>query len=90
MVYDGASALDVARQWMPEVVLLDIGMPGMDGHQVARSLRAQVGARVPFLVALTGWGQAQDRERTRHSGFDHHLVKPVEMKTLQRLLRRST
>ncbi len=86
VVYDGASALDVARQWMPEVVLLDIGMPGMDGHQVARSLRAQVGACVPFLVALTGWGQAQDRERTRHSGFDHHLVKPVEMKTLQRLL----
>ena len=86
VVYDGASALDVARQWMPEVVLLDIGMPGMDGHQVARSLRAQVGPRVPFLVALTGWGQAQDRERTRHSGFDHHMVKPVEMKTLQWLL----
>ena len=89
VVYDGAAALaalDAAQPWRPAVVLLDLGMPGMDGLEVARRLRANDAAAATLLVALTGWGQHTDRERTRAAGFDHHLVKPVDARALQALL----
>jgi CheY-like chemotaxis protein len=68
------------------VVLLDIGMPGMDGFTVARRLREAPGGRGVPIVAITGWGQEEDRRRAREAGFDHHLVKPPDMTALRSLL----
>ena len=68
------------------MVLLDIGLPGMDGYEVARRLRQQPGCRSMLLVAVTGWGQEEDRRRSHEAGFDRHLVKPVEPKDLTDLL----
>ena len=86
VAHDGAQALEALRAYEPGVVFLDIGMPGMDGYEVARRIRAQALARPPAIVALTGWGQAQDRRRAREAGFDHHLVKPADLGQLQALL----
>jgi len=83
---DGPSALDEARRQPPEVMLLDIGMPGMDGYQVASRLRAQEGGRSPILIALTGYGQEEDRQRAREAGFEYHMVKPVNPDDLRELL----
>ncbi|MFN2646739.1 MAG: ATP-binding protein [Burkholderiales bacterium] len=85
---DGQEALQAVQAYDPAVVFLDIGMPGMDGYEVARRIRARRGARQPAIVALTGWGQAEDRRRAREAGFDHHIVKPAEMDALQTLLER--
>jgi signal transduction histidine kinase len=89
IAYDGAQALETIGEWTPSLVLLDLGMPGMDGHEVARRIRARFGRRTPVLAALTGWGQDQDRARTRAAGFDHHLVKPVGAAELKALLQRA-
>ncbi len=86
--YDGPAALDLARARPPEVVLLDIGMPGMDGLEVARRLRQDLGLKQALLVALTGYGQEEDRRRSREAGFNAHLVKPADMRALERLLAR--
>ncbi len=67
-------------------MFLDIGMPGMDGYEVARRLRQQPGLEGVVLAALTGWGQQEDRRRSAEAGFDHHLVKPPELKALEGLL----
>jgi signal transduction histidine kinase/DNA-binding response OmpR family regulator len=83
--HDGPSALKAAEAFGPEVVLLDIGLPGMDGFEVARRLREQPVAAQPLLVALSGYGQAEDQRRSREAGFDHHLVKPAEPETLTAL-----
>lgn len=86
VAYDGPAALRQAIDFRPQLVLLDIGMPGMDGYEVCRRIRREstlVGATV---VALTGWGQDEDRRRSHEAGFDHHIVKPVEPSALQRLL----
>jgi signal transduction histidine kinase/DNA-binding response OmpR family regulator len=83
---DGAEALETFGSYHPAVVLLDIGMPGMDGYEVARRIRARFPERRTALVALTGWGQEQDRRHAREAGFDHHLVKPADMDALQALL----
>src|SRR5688572_9381091 len=84
--FEGADALRLAGTFRPEVMLLDLGMPGMSGYDVCREVRkAPWGADV-FVIALTGWGQAEDRQRTREAGFDHHLVKPVEPAALAELL----
>jgi CheY-like chemotaxis protein len=86
---DGPQALAACEQAMPDVVLLDIGMPGMNGYEVAREVRARhPGSRIT-LVALTGWGQEQDRRRAREAGFDHHLVKPAEIEAIEQILARS-
>jgi CheY-like chemotaxis protein len=69
------------------VVLLDLGMPGMDGYEVARRLREQEDGARMTIIAVTGYGQDEDRERTRAAGFDHHLVKPVDLDAFRRLLR---
>jgi CheY-like chemotaxis protein len=75
VAHDGPSALEAAERFLPEVVLLDIGLPGMDGHEVARRLRGRPRFEHTTLVALTGWGQESDRRRSQEAGFDHHLVK---------------
>jgi CheY-like chemotaxis protein len=84
--YDGPSALAAAREFRPDVVLLDIGMPGMTGYDVARAMREMPEVRDAVLVAQTGWGQDEDRRRSAEAGFDHHLVKPVDVADLQLLL----
>ncbi len=85
-VNDGPAALAEAEKFKPELVFLDIGMPGMDGYEVARKLRQQPGHERMLLVAVTGWGQEEDRRRSFAAGFDRHLVKPVEPKDLTDLL----
>jgi PAS domain S-box-containing protein len=84
--YDGATAIEAARTHWPEVVLLDVGMPGMDGLEVARRLREVPELLGVRLIALTGWGQEADRRRSHAAGFDAHLVKPVDLRTLEALL----
>jgi two-component system CheB/CheR fusion protein len=84
--YCGGDALREALSWRPEVVVLDIGMPGMDGYEVASLLRTEPSLEGLVLVALTGYGQEQDRERAEEVGFDHYLVKPVPPEKLRELL----
>ncbi len=86
VAYDGPAALRQATDFRPHLVLLDIGMPGMDGYEVCRRLRRESGLERTTVVALTGWGQDEDRRRSHEAGFDHHIVKPVEPSALQRLL----
>jgi signal transduction histidine kinase/ActR/RegA family two-component response regulator len=86
VVHDGASALEAVRVHRPEVVLLDIGLPGIDGYEVARRLRRQTDAASLLLVALSGYGQEEDQRRALEAGFDDHLTKPVEFEALDRLL----
>ena len=85
---NGALALECAERHRPEVMLLDIGMPMLDGYEVARRIRVQPWGRSITLVALTGWGQDSDRRRSREAGFDSHLVKPLDMDKLTELLER--
>ena len=86
VTHDGPTALAIIESYRPDVVLLDIGMPGMDGFEVARQVRKRVDFNNIMLIALTGWGQSEDRDRTRDAGFDHHLVKPADITALQSLL----
>lgn len=86
VAHDGPAALQVAPRFQPEVILLDIGLPQMDGYEVARRLRLHEGADPPFLVALTGYGDAEHRATAVEAGFDHHLVKPIDLEQLQLLL----
>jgi CheY-like chemotaxis protein len=83
---DGLEALAVAEEFLPQVVLLDIGMPGIDGYETARRLRARPWAQSTLLCAQTGWGQEDDKRRARSAGFDRHLVKPIDPEELNRLL----
>jgi len=85
-VFSGQAAVDALAEFDAEVVLLDIGMPGMDGLEVAHHIRALPGGRDVLLVALTGWGQDEDRRRTTEAGFDEHLTKPVDTERLAALL----
>jgi PAS domain S-box-containing protein len=90
VAHDGPGALQLAREMRPDAVFLDIGLPGMDGYQVARTLRAELaaascGAPV-LLVALTGYGQPEDRIKAREAGFDHHMIKPTPIEEVVRLL----
>jgi CheY-like chemotaxis protein len=84
--HDGASALEKADAHKPEIVLLDIGLPGMSGYAVGARMREVDALRKVRLIAMTGYGQEDDRKRTREAGFDHHLVKPVDLATLAALL----
>ncbi len=85
-VYDGEAAVDAARQFDPDLVLLDIGMPKLNGYETCRAIRSQGSPRLRQAWAITGWGQAQDIQRAMQAGFDHHLVKPVSPDTLIGLL----
>lgn len=86
---DGKQAIRVAAEFKPHVVLLDLGLPGMDGYEVAQALRADPQFEGLFIAALTGWGAEGDRRRTADAGFDAHLTKPVELGALEATLARS-
>jgi PAS domain S-box-containing protein len=86
IAYNGPDALEAVATWKPAVVLLDIGMPGMDGYEVAQRIREEPQSEGMTLIALTGWGQEDDRRRARSAGFDHHMIKPPELNTLKTLL----
>lgn len=85
--HNGHDAVNEARAFLPEVVFLDIGLPGKDGYDVARELRAEPGLREAVLVALTGWGTEEDLRKSKEAGFDHHLVKPVPPEVIETMLR---
>jgi DNA-binding response OmpR family regulator len=84
--YTGHAALDAVRELRPSTVVLDLGLPDLNGFEVARRLRSDESVGRVRLIALTGWGQADDRRRTHEAGFDHHLTKPVDPDQLHRLL----
>ena len=86
LAHDGPQALETALRTCPDVVLLDIALPGMSGQEVARRLRASTQFRHATLVALSGWGGADDRASSLRAGFDQHLVKPIELATLEEVL----
>ena len=86
LAYDGPSALEAIAAWHPNVVFLDIGLPGISGHQVAQQVRADSQFSDVILIALTGWGQDNDRQLSQDAGFDYHLVKPVDHEAIQALL----
>jgi CheY-like chemotaxis protein len=86
VAHDGPEALTAAQEFAPEVILLDIGLPGMDGYEVARQLRVMPQFSGTLIVALTGWGQESDRRRSGEARIDHHLVKPVEPEAIRDLL----
>jgi signal transduction histidine kinase/CheY-like chemotaxis protein len=86
LAHSGRQALDCVTTFRPDVILLDIGMPGMDGYEVARRIRANPANRHMQLIALTGWGQDEDRQRSAAAGFNHHLVKPADVDQLRQLL----
>ncbi|HYE34024.1 response regulator [Methylocaldum sp.] len=83
---DGPTALELASDFQPQAVLLDIGLPGMDGYEVARRLRETPEMSKALIIAITGYGQQEDRALTKAAGFDHHLVKPVDPEELGALL----
>ena len=85
---DGLEAVEMFVRVLPEVVILDIGMPGLSGHEVARRIRDQHSDRPVTLIAVTGWGQKADKDRAAASGFDHHFTKPVEPTVLSALLQK--
>jgi CheY-like chemotaxis protein len=86
LAHDGPGALKAAREFAPAVVLLDIGLPGMDGYEVAQRLRANPACEKISVIAISGYGQEADRRRSGEAGFDHHLVKPVDLQNVLRLL----
>jgi CheY-like chemotaxis protein len=86
--YDGFASISTLVEFEPEIVLLDLGMPGMNGYETAHRIRELPEGRKILLVAVTGWGQDGDRERTREAGFDLHLTKPASIEAIERLLGR--
>jgi CheY-like chemotaxis protein len=87
VAYDGVQAVETAGRTRPEVILLDIGMPKMNGFECARAIRGQAWAAATLLIALTGWGQEEDKRRALEAGFDRHLTKPVDPVKLEGALR---
>jgi CheY-like chemotaxis protein len=86
IAYDGVEALEKASVFDPQIVVLDIGLPDMDGYEVCRELRARPHGDSLIIIALTGWGQEEDRKKSAAAGFDGHLVKPVDLARLNELL----
>jgi CheY-like chemotaxis protein len=86
VAYDGPTGLDQAKKSKPEVVLLDIGLPGMDGYQVAAHLRQEETVKDATIIAISGYGQEEDLRLAKEAGFDHHLVKPIASADLFKLL----
>jgi PAS domain S-box-containing protein len=84
--HDGLAAIETASAFLPDIILLDIGLPKLNGYEACRRIREQPWSRGMVIVALTGWGQEEDRRRSADAGFDHHMVKPVELDALSRLL----
>jgi two-component system CheB/CheR fusion protein len=88
IAHDGRAAVELAERFRPKLAVIDLGMPHLNGFDCARELRRRPWCDDVLLVALTGWGQEQDRKRSREAGFDDHLVKPVEPDVISRLLNR--
>jgi signal transduction histidine kinase len=86
VVYDGVAAVEAAAEFDPQLVLLDIGMPRLNGYDACRGIRAQPGGSARTVVAVTGWGQPEDRRSSADAGFNHHLVKPIDMEALSKVL----
>ena len=86
VAYDGFEAVAAANAFHPDVILMDVGMPGMSGHEAARAIRREPWAVRVVLVALSGWSRDADRQRSLDAGFDHHLVKPVDPAHLMQIL----
>jgi two-component system, sensor histidine kinase len=86
LAHDGAAAVKMAADVQPDVILLDIGMPGIDGYEACRQLRADPRSAGAFIIALTGWGQDQDKRRAKECGFDEHLTKPADLDVVEQLL----
>ena len=86
LAYDGPSALEAAIEYRPDVVLLDIGLPGLDGYEVAQRIRQQATLKGMVLVALMGYGQDRDRQRSQEAGFDYHMVKPASFDEIEKIL----
>jgi CheY-like chemotaxis protein len=84
--YDGAQAIQKADEFRPDVIVIDIGLPVVDGHDAGRRIRQFDWSHRTTLIALSGWGHEEDRERSRAAGFDHHLVKPVDLTALNQIL----
>jgi len=84
--HDGLEAIEAAAAFRPDVILLDIGMPKLNGYDAARRIRSESWGKDVVMVAITGWGQDENRRQSQEAGFDHHLVKPVEPATLEKLL----
>lgn len=84
--HDGLEAIEAAAAFRPDVILLDIGMPKLNGYDAARRIRSESWGKDVVMVAITGWGQDENRRQSQEAGFDHHLVKPVEPTTLEKLL----
>ena len=87
VAHSGNQALELGRQRRPDVVILDIGMPDINGYEVARTARNEDWGKIAYMIALTGWGQADDKERARMAGFDRHLTKPVDPDLVEEILR---
>jgi CheY-like chemotaxis protein len=86
MVHDGLAAVSTAAEMKPDIILLDIGLPGIDGYEAARRIRAHADIRRVLLIALTGWGQEHDKQQAYQAGFDRHFVKPVSLEQLKQIL----
>jgi CheY-like chemotaxis protein len=86
IAHDGLEAVEIAEHFHPEVVLLDLGMPRLDGYEAVQRMAVRPWARSSLLVAITGWGQEADRQRAQEAGFHRHLVKPVDLDALGQLI----
>jgi CheY-like chemotaxis protein len=86
IAHDAASGLQAVQDTPPDVVLLDIGMPGIDGYEACRRMRQGPSPKAMVIIAVTGWGQSQDKQRALDAGFDAHLTKPVDVEALARIL----
>jgi CheY-like chemotaxis protein len=86
VAHDGETALRLFEESQPQVALLDIGMPELDGYEVARRIRAKPAGKSVLLIAITGWGQEKDRRKSVEAGFDHHVTKPVEPEAVLKLI----
>lgn len=88
--HDGPSGIQLADEYKPDVILLDIGLPHMNGYEVAKSIRNTEWGKKIYLVAATGWGQSQDKLKALEAGFDQHLVKPIDFEALHDVLEKSS
>jgi two-component system CheB/CheR fusion protein len=86
MVHSGAAAIDLVGDWRPEIIVCDIGMPGMDGYETCRRLRQVPGLEKTLIAAVSGYGNEEDRRRSKEAGFDRHLVKPIGRAALEELI----
>ena len=84
--FNGTDAIQLAREYQPDIGILDLGMPGMSGNDVAKAIRREVWGGEPLLIALTGWGTAEDKLETSWAGFDEHLTKPISIDRIDELI----